>query len=465
LAQLSSDQQTIIRQALFSEGELSWLLHSSQKEVYEALRALPKSTRQCSVLIARRWGKSFLASVLAIEDCLRNPNAQVFYVAPTMKQCSSIVTPLLLEIAAYAPKGLMTRAKSEYRWNFSNGSTLILGGFDTSNESFRGLKATSIYCDESGSADASVFMYTIRDVFLPTLLHSRGRIVHLTTPSPLPSHPFHDEIVPGCELKSAHWVKTIYDNPLIDAQTISEFMAEMGGEQSVAWKREFLCERAVETSSLVIPEFDEALHVSDTPIGPSNWLMAGDMGGSRDKTVGLLVAYDWNTATTFFLDECVFDANTNTRDIVKGLRAIEALAPIQPPRVIDAPGQLLVDLRQTFDYACQLPNKDNADAALNNLRAGIAEGKVRVHPRCKFLITTLKNATFNKNRTDFARSEALGHCDAIDAAAYGYRMVNRYSNPFPALVVGIGQWQRTQARANDGLAKAINPWIAKKGKR
>jgi hypothetical protein len=418
----------LARQALFAQGVLHWYLHAGQLEAYKLLRSLPPHVRQRVLEIARRWGKSVLGVVMALEDALSAPNGQVLYCAPTLKQASSIIVPLIRDVLMHAPHGLVTRTKSEYRWNCANGSSVILGGFDTASESFRGLRATSIFCDESGSADPDEFLYTVRSILLPTLLHSRGPITHLTTPSPLPAHPLHDEIIPECQLNNAHFVRTVYDNPLVDSKTIEQFKKDCGGEESDAWKREFLCQRVISKDAIVVPEFDLALHVSPHEPSFANWLVATDFGGVRDKTVGLLVAYDFERNSVHFLNEFVADSNTGTGTIVAGLRALERY---ECDRVVDAPGQLLIDLTTTHGYLCRQTPKDNWLAQINLLRNGFRQGQVFVHPRCQFLIATLKAATFNKTRTDFNRTTALGHMDAIAAATYGYRSIDRVTNPIP----------------------------------
>ena len=425
---MSNIPPEIARQALFAHGILHWYLHSSQREVYNKLRELPRNARQRVVEISRRWGKSVLGVVMALEDALATPNGQVLYCAPNLKQASSIIVPLIRDVLAYAPDGIITRTKSEYRWNCANGSAIILGGFDSAYESFRGLRATSIYCDESGITSPDEFLYIVRSVLFPTLLHSGGPMTHLTTPSPYPVHPLHDDIIPACQMKGSHFVRTVYDNPLIDSVMIEQMKTDCGGEHSFAWRREFLCIREIDKELVVVPEFKEELHVSSYEPIYANCLVATDFGGVRDKTVGLLVAYDFARGTTHFLREFVADANTGTKDIVEGLVSIE---PQPLDRVVDAPGQLLVDLNSQHGYVCRQTPKDDWLAQINMLRNGFNQGLVFVHPRCKFLIATLKAATFNKQRTDFNRTTTLGHMDAIAAATYGFRNVDKWSNPIP----------------------------------
>ncbi len=56
---------------------------------------------------------------------------------------------------------------------------------------------------------------------------------------------------------------------------------------------------------------------------------------------------------------------------------------------------------------------------VNRLNLLVDSGRLVVHPRCKLLIQTLKNGVWDKNRTEFGRSEiGLGHMDALASLIY-----------------------------------------------
>lgn len=110
-------------------------------------------------------------------------------------------------------------------------------------------------------------------------------------------------------------------------------------------------------------------------------------------------------------------------------------------RVADLPGQLQIDLYTEHKYEVRPPPKDDWQAAINNLALGFTTDKIVVDPRCRLLVQTLKSGTFNKNRTDFERTQSLGHCDAIAAAMYGYRTQDR-TNPLQRHRPG-GDWTWT----------------------
>ena len=76
--------------------------------------------------------------------------------------------------------------------------------------------------------------------------------------------------------------------------------------------------------------------------------------------------------------------------------------------------------------------KDAIEAGVNMVRLWLKEGRLKIHPRCRFLIGTLETALWNKQRTDFERSKVFGHADALAALIYLIRNVNTRINPIPA---------------------------------
>lgn len=411
-------------EALWKAGNLSYKLHEGQKLIRRTIRALPATTREALVFCSRRYGKSYLACIMAIEDCLRTPNANVLFVGPSQKQTLDIIRLLLPEILADAPKGLVTQSKSEKRWHISNGSQLMLAGFDTAAESIRGLRANSIYLEESGSSDAETFEYVIKSVLYPTLMHSRGRIIHLTTPALTIDHPLHTQTIPSTSATGAFFKYTIRDNPMLTPEVVEAEIHSLGGYDSAHTQRELFCNIVKDENILVVPQFDDRKHIVDLSLPEDCYYwVAGDVGGVRDKSVFLLCAYDYSTDKVFIAREVAADPKTPTTEIVK--RALEMEGGRTLSRFVDAPGQLFIDLASTYNYSCFPPEKLEFEHNIHRLQTAFYNDQVLVHPACKLLITTLRSGQLNKQRTDFARNAAMGHCDALAALIYALRHADR----------------------------------------
>ncbi len=414
---------------------LFWKLHGVQLKIYKQIKSLPAHVREALVFCSRRLGKSYLATVMAIEDCLQGPNRQVFIVAPSLKQARAIVVPLVRMIAKDAPEGLIKLTKSTLRYEFANGSTLILGGFDTALESFRGMYADNIYVEESGLANADEYQYTLKSVLLPMLMHSRGRIIHLTTPAKLPDHPLHTETLPEAQLAGAFFKYSIRDNPLLSLEDIEAEIESMGGINSPHTRRELFCEIFRDASQVAVPDFNEELHVQDFAI-PSHmhcWI-GGDLGGVRDKTVLLKLGYDFYNAKILVLDERWFDAKTTSDFVVEGGKQLEGVdssgKQINLNRYVDSHGDSRVDFSGLHNWPIIFPTKPEFDVQVNRMQLLFRQNQILVHPRCKFLIQTLRSGMLDKARKGFMYTEALGHCDALAALSYGTIHINK-ANPYP----------------------------------
>ncbi len=166
------------------------------------------------------------------------------------------------------------------------------------------------------------------------------------------------------------------------------------------------------------------------------------------------MTYDFLEDKDNVWDERSFPPNTATTEILAGVRAMEAEFTIDK-RVADVPGQISVDLNLSHQYYVTSPEKSDWQASVNQMVARFAQDKVRVHPRCKFLALSLESGTLNRNKNDFDRSEALGHCDALASLMYGLRCLDR-TNPWGRTLVSRDHafvWPKAEVNAD--IADAV----------
>jgi len=318
----------------------------------------------------------------------------------------------------------MIATKSERKWVFNNGSQLLISGFDTALESMRGKRADTIYLEESGLANPDEYEFIISSVLFPTLMHSRGKIIHLTTPAFILDHPLHTKTIPNTKDTGAFFKYTIKDNPLLTDADIESEIHNLGGLASSHCQRELFCNIVRDENITVVPQFDDSKHVGEVAL-PDNayYWVSGDIGGVRDKSVLLLCAYDYSTGKIHIVKEAAFDSKTPTTEIVKGGFEMEGGRTVN--RAVDAPGQLFVDLSSVYGYSCYPPEKLHFDQNIIRLQTAFWKDEIIVDPGCKLLIATLNSGQLNKQRTDFNRSESLGHCDAMAALVYGLRYADK----------------------------------------
>ncbi len=418
------------KHALWYRGNLSWKLWPQQESIYQTVKLLPLSILVIVFLCARQFGKSVLGLILALEDCLQNPDVIVMIIAPTIKQAREIVRPRMKLLARDAPFGLIREMKSEDTWYFANGAELKLGGFDTNSMAQRGKTIHKIYFEETADSDGDSYLDFLQSDLGPALTHSEhAQIIHLTTLPKIPDHPFVLETVPEAEMGGAFFKFTIKHNLKLSAEKYAQCVKLCGGEHTTAFRREYLCEQVRDASIILAPEFNEDLHVKPCTVPEyCKFWIGGDFGGTRDMSVFHLCGYDFKRAKVLFLDERSYKPETGTGIMVAD--CLEMEGDRQVSRHIDAPGQIQIDLMTQHNYPCMLPRKDELEATVNQVRVALQLCSLEIDPKCKLLITTLRSGTFNHNRTDLARSSTLGHMDAFMSCAYALRHANT-QNPYP----------------------------------
>jgi hypothetical protein len=425
---------------LWMKGILHYKLHAGQKSLYDSYKTIKGRTLvwACS----RRLGKSYALCLLAIETCMRKPNAVVKYVAPQQKQVKTIIMPIIREILKDCPKNMVPQFKTQDNcYRFPNGSEIQLAGSDNQNaEGLRGGASDLCVVDEAGFCDD--LEYVVQSILLPTTATTGGKIILASTPPKTADHQF-VKYIEKAALRKTLVKKTVYDNPMLTPETIQELMDEAGGEDSVAWQREYLCELKVDDDFAVVPEFSR---VKQDIIKPwprpafFDHYVAMDIG-VNDYTFLLFGYYDFRAGKLIIEDEFVLNGQKwNTEVLAAGIKekemtlfGIEGTTESKKPykRVSDINLTVLNDLHQLHKLAFTKTQKDDADGALNNMRVALGQKKVIIHPRCETLIFHLEFAVWNKSKTKIDRSVDHGHYDGVDALKYLVRNIDWRKNPYP----------------------------------
>jgi hypothetical protein len=315
-------------------------------------------------------------------------------------------------------------------WYFpTTGSEIKLVGLDKNPNGLRGNAISKIIIDEAGFVVKLKFVYT--SVIIPATAKQQNiKIVFLSTPPPTPEHFFVTLIDKAQSQANGYYVElTIDDISDLDPAEKRRLLDEVGGEDSIDAQREFYCRIIIDITIALAPEFDAKRHVKEC-VAPeyAKWWTSGDTGGVRDRTVLHLMCYDFRRAKVMVMDEVEYPSVTGTDVWVAAAKKMEGNRSVS--RHVDCAGQIQVDLMTIHAYPCMLPRKDELDATVNQVRVALQRGEVEIDPKCKLLIRTLKGGTFNQQKTDLARTEALGHMDAFMSFAYGLRHANK-SNPYP----------------------------------
>lgn len=454
------------RSILWNQGICHWLLHSGQKSLYDSYFACQEKIVVWSC--SRRFGKSWTLCTLALETCLKKSNSIVKYCCAKQVDAKNIIRPLIREIIRSCPKELKPIYKvSERAYVFPNGSRIELSGLDGGRaESIRGGSCDLGIIDEAGLVND--LRYIVRSIILPTTTTTKGKIILASTPPKSPDHEF-VYFVSKARLQGNLIEKTVYENPIIDKSELGKIIEECGGEDTVDFKREYLCEFIKDENKAVIPEFDKALRlkiVKKWPRPPFYDAYVSMDLGLKDLTVCLFAYFDFRNDKIIIEDEYVINGQKmNTTVLADNIRKKEREI-FQDPytgeskvpyiRVCDNNLIVISDMRQLHGLMFMPTRKDDADAALNNTRLMLASEKIIINPKCTTLVAHLENAIWNKARSSYERSGDNGHFDAIDALKYLVRNIQLNKNPYPASF-GLSSRENTYT-VRENQSAGTNTW-------
>jgi hypothetical protein len=424
--------------ALYNRGALFWKLHAGQKGIYDQFKTSKglKFVLNCS----RRYGKSFLLCLIAVEHAIANPNSQIRYAAPTQKAVRKIIQPIIRQILEDCPRALYPKWNSqEGCYTFKNGSQIHVAGTNKGHvENLRGMATHLGIVDEAGFVECEGGLeYLVSDILMPQTLTCGGRLILASTPPRTPGHDFANKYCFEAEATGNYAKRTIYQNPTLTPELIAEYQKEAGGEHTSTWKREYLCEFVTDEEAAVIPEFTEALAssiVKETERPPYFDAYVGMDVGFKDLTFAVFGYYDFTSSKLVIEEELVINKMT-TPELAAEIKAREErLWSKKAPylRVSDIDLILLHDLNKLHNLNFIATAKDNKEAAVNQLRIMLRNEQIVIHPRCRNLIAHLKFATWNKQRTSFERSGDYGHFDGVDALVYLVRNIRKNKNPYPS---------------------------------
>ncbi len=435
------------RDALWRKGVLVFKLHKQQKQLYELYYSSPAKVQVW--LIARRFGKTTALCVLALEQCIRQPNSIVKFLSPTKIQVNNNVRPLFKLLLEDCPEDIKPHfSQKDYIYYFPNGSEIQLAGSESGHaEKLRGGSSHIAFVDEAG--DCSNLKDTVNSILLPTTLTTDGKIILSGTPPKDPDHDFID-FIETAEGRGTLIKKTIHDNPLLTEKQITDLFEELGGSQSESSQRELFCEIIRDPSTSVLPEFTKDLEkeIVGEWKRPAHFDMYEAMDlGFKDLTVIIIGYFDFRNNKVVIDDEVVVDfktPDTTLTTLVSKLQRAEELRYFNyltneqkkpSKRVSDIDYIVMNEIKKLSNYEINFEavKKDNLDAMVNFLREKLKKKEISINPRCTTLIRHLRNVKWKKGeKAMFARSPDDGHYDAVAALTYFIRSIDYRKNPYPA---------------------------------
>jgi hypothetical protein len=451
-AQDDEVEKRTARNKLWAKGELRWKFEKRPwcRDLYDWIRAHWGAAGYLAAMMHRRAGKTSVAHVIAIEECLRAAGTSVAIICSTMQQARDISKAIMKPLLADCPKRLRPRfIKNDFAWEFDhNGSRIAILPADKTNwKNARGRKNTLVIVTEAGfvpgvDAIMAAILPTLRDV----TDEWSGTMFMESTPPEEQDHPF-QRLWEKADAAGRTFFLPLSANQYAGPKFRESAIIDSEGEDTVVYRREYELQFVFDEASTAIPEFTRMrAEVGDLERGlprlvrevdrPSGADLYGslDPGGS-DMTAGLLAFYEFSQDLLVIEDELAMQNMTSDVLAARWREKERALWGENPAgklmRFADNNNKILLgDLNRLHKLLFYATAKDNRDAQINQVRLMVRDGRLAIHPRCKLLIKTLRlarrAATASKG---FQHSKEIGHADLLDALIYLVRNVRRNAMP------------------------------------
>lgn len=417
------------QELLWDYGRLRYILHPDlQRRTYDFTHLWKKNHQYSAKPIVwnlhRAAGKSFELLVMCVERCLAYPGQEVRFGAPSMKQAEEIVERPLQQILSMCPPHLQPEEKySDFyfrnpRWpQGSQPSALRLVGLKEKARAERGKRSNMFVIDEC--RDVMDFAYVARDVVAPQFAKMWNPLfIMSSTPPDSMDHEWISKYVMESMGDDRYMFGPVSQD--LDWTEVDDMMMleQFGSKESPAWMREMECVLISDPERLLVPEFDDKLHVSEHKRPDSFFPMVAADGGFIDFFACLFGYVDFERQKMIVEDEVVL-SRKNSGEIAKEIqKAKDRLYPkTRCTMVADMTPQQIADLDQLYKLPFYPAERHDPDAYIATLRDHLVHGKIQISPRCKHLIAQMKAAVRN-DRGKIERTKGYGHFDAVMALAY-----------------------------------------------
>lgn len=250
--------------------------------------------------IGRRFGKTAKWIIKLTMIALARPGAVLLYGTAYQKDIAEIIVPLAELLLADGPDDLRPRYKTAKAGQneglyFPNGSVIRLAGLDEHPNAFRGRFSDGIVLSEAGFMKGLERL--LRAVLLPQFQRRPWAFLVLeSSTSEQLDHDFLTVCVPDAKLRDAYVMRTIDDNTVISDYEKRKAIRQSGGRGSPNCEREYYCVQTRDPEGLVIPEFNQLLHVQQVDKPAYSYALVGADPGFQDLFGEVWAYWDFELA-------------------------------------------------------------------------------------------------------------------------------------------------------------------------
>jgi hypothetical protein len=366
------------------------------------------------VVAGRRFGKTHLA-IREICYHAKEPNKEVWYVAPTYRQSKQIVWRKLkhkLQDLNWAKK----INESELTITLKNNSTISLKGADNA-DSLRGVGLDFVVMDEFADIDEEAWYEVLR----PTLADKQGKALFIGTPKGI-----------------GNWAHDLYtmpeDNP--EQWASFQFTTIDGGNVKP---------EEIEAAKLDLDERtfrQEFMATFETYSGRIYYAFDRKANCAPPTTIDISVLYtgwDFNIDpmsvviavrqgdSLYVIDE-IRMFSSNTQEAVEEIKSRYPSSkiwaypdPAARQRKTSAGGSTDVTILQNAGFVVKVPHihtpvRDRINAVNSRLKDAKGISRLFIHPKCKYTVEGLERHTYKENSSQPDKDSGYDHM--MDALGY-----------------------------------------------
>lgn len=541
-SELSTEE---LKLAAWQAGSLRHLLQPHQREDYDAFRAWNAERQQPTYRdhikridalydnlwvdeCGRRHGKTARDLVLDVEEMIRLPGARGMIATPLHKAIGGIIVPLTKILFRDAPEGYFPRFVRSHGPDGpgllieATGSYCKLIGLDKNPDATRGEYLDFCHISEAGFVKGLYDLVT--SVLMPQFRYRpHAWLAMESSTAKVADCEFNIEFREDAKLRGAYRMHPITDNTSLTPDDIDQEERRSGGKGSAQCRRELYCELTRDPETLIVPEFNEGVHVVD----PADWIMpkyahahVGYDPGTTDPHGQVGLYFDW-------LRQCIVvlwawaKSNSSTGEVVRITQRFErqffgtdhreagaptrelsirdalangagkiwetptnaltywdegeyTLKPNPRSRISDIDNQFVIDLNKDFGMGLRKAEKGpgSKEADTEHLRTLFEARPVKVvilrNGHTQQLIEQLRSGQWdvdeNGHKTDWLRTKLLGHCDCIAALKYVVRDVAWTRNPNkPPVVDPIEAGHYVPRKIREAATRQVTPAYGGRG--
>ena len=382
--------------------------------------SLPQQTiandphRFICVVAGRRFGKTHL-SIRQLCYHAREPDRNVWYVAPTYRQAKQIVWRKLkhkLQDLRWTKRV----NESELSIELKNGSLISLKGADNA-DSLRGVGLDYLVMDEFADIDPEAWYEVLR----PTLADKEGGAMFIGTPKGLGNWA-HDLYNMPTE-QPEQWVS--YQFTTVDGGNVKpeEIEAAKRDLDERTFRQEFMA--TFETyAGRIYYSFDRKNNVVSIEDHPRDMIYVG-IDFNIDPMSAVIAT---RTGDRLYVFDEIRMFSSNTQELVAEISARYPKAkvwafpdPASRQRKTSAGGATDLTILQNAQYIvkCPLshtPVRDRINAVNSRLCDSTGDKHLFIHPRCKYTIEGLERQTYKEGTTQPDKDSGYDH--QMDALGY-----------------------------------------------